>query len=63
MMMLTQKRLYEKKEKINKERKKVFVAKTAVTALVDIMLENEKYKTKLLLRNTKNVKNGVYMTR
>ena len=62
-MMLTQKRLYEKKEKINKERKKVFVAKTAVTALVDIMLENEKYKTKLLLRNTKNVKNGVYMTR
>ena len=61
--MLTQKRLYEKKEKINKERKKVFVAKTAVTALVDIMLENEKYKTKLLLRNTKNVKNGVYMTR
>ena len=62
-MMLTQKRLYEKKEKINKERKKVFVAKTAVTALVDIMLENEKYKTKRLLRNTKNVKNGVYMTR
>ena len=62
-MMLTQKRLNEKKEKINKERKKVFVAKTAVTALVDIMLENEKYKTKLLLRNTKNVKNGVYMTR
>ena len=61
--MLTQKRLNEKKEKINKERKKVFVAKTAVTALVDIMLENEKYKTKLLLRNTKNVKNGVYMTR
>ena len=61
--MLTQKRLYEKKEKINKERKTVFVAKTAVTALVDIMLENEKYKTKLLLRNTKNVKNGVYMTR
>ena len=61
--MLTQKRLYEKKEKINKERKKVFVAKTAVTALVDIMLENEKYKTKRLLRNTKNVKNGVYMTR
>ena len=62
-MMLTQKRLNEKKEKINKERKKVFVAKTAVTALVDIMLENEKYKTKRLLRNTKNVKNGVYMTR
>ena len=62
-MMLTQKRLDEKKEKINKERKKVFVAKTAVTALVDIMLENEKYKTKRLLRNTKNVKNGVYMTR
>ena len=61
--MLTQKRLNEKKEKINKERKKVFVAKTAVTALVDIMLENEKYKTKRLLRNTKNVKNGVYMTR
>ena len=61
--MLTQKRLYEKKEKINKERKKVFVAKTAVTALVDIMLENKKYKTKRLLRNTKNVKNGVYMTR
>ena len=61
--MLTQKRLNEKKEKINKERKKVFVAKTAVTALVDIILENEKYKTKRLLRNTKNVKNGVYMTR
>ena len=27
---------------------------------MDIILENEKYKTKLLLTNTKNVKNGVY---
>ena len=32
----------------------------AVTDLVDIILENEKYKTKLLLTNTKNVKSGVY---
>ena len=32
----------------------------AITDLVDIILENEKYKTKLLLTNTKNVKNGVY---
>ena len=32
----------------------------AVTDLVDIILENEKYKTKLLLTNTKNVKNRVY---
>ena len=32
----------------------------AVTNLVDVILENEKYKTKLWLTNTNNVKNGVY---
>ena len=32
----------------------------AITNLVDIILENEKYNTKLLLTNTKNIKNEVY---
>ena len=35
----------------------------AVTDLVDLILENEKYKTKLLLTNIKIFKNGVYYDR
>ena len=32
-----------------------------VDDLVDIILENEKYRQKLLLTNVKNAKNGQYM--
>ena len=35
-------------------------SETTVTDLVEVILENDKYKTKLLLTNTKNTKNGVY---
>ena len=33
---------------------------TTVTDLVEIVLENDKFKTKLLLTNTKNTKNAIY---
>ena len=35
--------------------------KSFVDDLVDIILENEKYRQKLLLTNVKNAKNGQYM--
>ena len=50
----------KKREKSAKRGRKCLWPKIAVTDLVDIILENEKYKTKLLLTNTKNVKNRVY---
>ena len=50
----------KKRKKSAKRGRKCLWSEIAVTDLVDIILENEKYKTKLLLTNTKNVKNGVY---
>ena len=50
----------KKRKKSAKRGRKCLWSEIAVTNLVDIILENEKYKTKLLLTNTKNVKNGVY---
>ena len=52
----------KKGEKNSKERKCLWPG-IAVTDLVDLILENEKYKTKLLLTNIKNFKNGVYYDR
>ena len=45
-----------------KRGRKCLWAEVVVTDLVDIILENEKYKKKLLMTNTKNVKNGIYYT-
>ena len=45
-----------------KRGRKCLWAEAVVTDLVDIILENEKYKKKLLMTNTKNVKNGIYYT-
>ena len=50
----------KKRKKSAKRGRKCLWSEIAVTNLVDIILENEKYKTKLLLTNTKNVKNRLY---
>ena len=50
----------KKRKKSAKRGKKCLWPEIAVTDLVDKIFENDKYKTKLLLTNTKNVKNGVY---
>ena len=47
-------------KKVNKRGRKCSWPEDTVTDLVDIILESEKYKSKLLLTNTKNVKNGIY---
>ena len=49
-----------KRKKSTKRGRKCLSPEIAVTNLVDVILENEKYKTKLWLTNTNNVKNGVY---
>ena len=50
----------KKRKKSPKRGRKCLWSEIAITNLVDIILENEKYKTKLLFTNTKNVKNGIY---
>ena len=49
-----------KRKKSTKRGRKCSSPEIAVTNLVDEILENEKYKIKLWLTNTNNVKNGVY---
>ena len=59
--MLTQKRsIYEKRKKSARRVRKCLWPEIAVTNLEDKILENKKYKAKLWLTNTNNVKNGVY---
>ena len=48
-----------KRKKSTKRGRKCSSPEIAVTNLVDVILENEKYKIKLWLTNTNNVKNGV----
>ena len=52
-----------KKENAKKNRKgrKCQWKESFVDDLVDIIVENEKYRQKLLLTNVKNAKNGQYM--
>ena len=50
----------KKSKKTAKRGRKCLWAENVVTDLVDIILENEKFKKKLLLTNTKNTKNGIY---
>ena len=47
--------------KKNRKRKKFQWKESFVDDLVDIIVENEKYRQKLLLTNVKNAKNGQYM--
>ena len=57
---LEEAQLMKKRKKLTKGGRKCLWPEITMTDLVDIILENEKYKAKLLLTNTKNVKSGVY---
>ena len=47
--------------KKNRKGRKCQLKESFVDDLVDIIVENEKYRQKLLLTNVKNAKNGQYM--
>ena len=54
---------FQKKAKNGKKSRRGQWPEYMVDDLVDIILENDKYKEKLLLTNVKNVKNGQYYTK
>ena len=51
---------FSKKKKTKKVGRKCLWNENIVDDLIDVIVENDKYKEKLLLTNTKNVKNGIY---
>ena len=51
----------KKSNKLKKKGRKCQWSETLVNDLVDIIVENDKYRQKLLMTNTKNAKNGQYM--
>ena len=53
--------MFKKVNAKNKKGRKCQWKESFVDDLVDIIVENEKYKQKLLLTNVKNAKNGQYM--
>ena len=53
----------KRKEKSAKRGRKCLWPEITLTDFVDIILENEKYNTKLLLTNTKNIKIEFTVTR
>ena len=48
------------KKSVERKGRKCTWKETLVNDLVDIILENDTYRTKLLLTNVKNAKNGIY---
>ena len=48
------------KKSVKRKGRKCTWKETLVNDLVDIILENDTYRTKLLLTNMKNAQNGIY---